>query len=340
MAKVRLTFVYIRHHKNYSMRKYLLLLLAFIAFGTVQAQDSEGENLDTLELTEELAAFFRETDSINKTFTFQKGKIELGGGLATLNVPKGFKYLDSEQSYRLLVDIWGNPPSVGTTMGIVMAEDANVMDMDGVVYTISYEEIGYVEDDDAEDIDYDDLLADLKEETREASKERDAQGYGTMELIGWASKPFYDKKKNILHWAKEMNFDQSDVNTLNYDIRILGRKGVLVITALSDMEQLAKVKKQIPAVLNMTTFNPGSSYADFDENVDEVAAWSLGGLVAGKVLAKVGFFALILKFWKIIGIAIIGGFAAIRKFVTGKKVVKKEEVELPKTDDQTESLNP
>ena len=49
-----------------------------------------------------------------------------------------------------------------------------------------------------------------------------------------------------------------------------------------------------------------------------MAAWTIGGLVAGKVLAKAGFFALILKFIKPI---LVGGaalFAVIRKFITGK----------------------
>jgi uncharacterized membrane-anchored protein len=42
-------------------------------------------------------------------------------------------------------------------------------------------------------------------------------------------------------------------------------------------------------------------------------------LVAGKVLAKVGFFALILKFWKIIlvGLGTVG--IAVRKFFLRKK---------------------
>lgn len=306
-----------------------------MTLGALTMGQAQNEEIDTEEQEQEMADYMVEMDSINKSFTFKKGKIDLANGLATLNVPKGFKYLDSEQSYRLLVDVWGNPPSAGTTLGIVMAENSNVMDIDGVVYTISYEEIGYVEDDDAEDIDYDDLLADLKEETVEESKIRDAQGYGTIALLGWASKPYYDSKKNILHWAKELNFNDSEDNTLNYDIRVLGRKGVLVITALSDMDQLAKVKKEIPAVLNMTSFNSGKKYEDFDSNVDEVAAWSLGGLVAGKVLAKVGFFALIVKFWKIIALAVVGGFAAFKKFVLGRKSGK--EVVYTKKEDETPS---
>jgi uncharacterized membrane-anchored protein len=40
--------------------------------------------------------------------------------------------------------------------------------------------------------------------------------------------------------------------------------------------------------------------------VDEVAAWTVGGLVAGKVMAKAGFFVVLLKFWKVIALAVAG----------------------------------
>ncbi|MEI9946724.1 MAG: DUF2167 domain-containing protein [Chitinophagaceae bacterium] len=54
-------------------------------------------------------------------------------------------------------------------------------------------------------------------------------------------------------------------------------------------------------------FTDGNRYADFNDNTDKVAAYTVGGLVAGKILLKIGFFA---KFWKLILLAIagIGGF--------------------------------
>jgi uncharacterized membrane-anchored protein len=67
------------------------------------------------------------------------------------------------------------------------------------------------------------------------------------------------------------------------------------------------------------SFKDGHRYADYDSNVDEVAAWTVGGLVAGKVLAKAGFFAVILKFWKIIAFAIIGAGSALWRFFSRKK---------------------
>jgi uncharacterized membrane-anchored protein len=50
-----------------------------------------------------------------------------------------------------------------------------------------------------------------------------------------------------------------------------------------------------------------------------VAAWTVGGLVAGKVLAKVGFFAGLLKFWKVIAIGLAAAGTAIWRFFNRNK---------------------
>jgi uncharacterized membrane-anchored protein len=140
-----------------------------------------------------------------------------------------------------------------------------------------------------------------------------------MDLIGWASTPYYDSDKKILHWAKEFKVEDEEINTLNYNVRILGRKGVLVLNAIAGMPQLAEVKKNINPITESIVFESGSKYSDFNPDVDDVAAWTIGGLVAGKVLAKVGFFAVIAKFGKVIILGLIAAGGAAFKFFTGRK---------------------
>jgi uncharacterized membrane-anchored protein len=94
---------------------------------------------------------------------------------------------------------------------------------------------------------------------------------------------------------------------------------VLSLNAVASMSMLPVVVKNIDKVLNMAEFTAGNAYADFDSKTDNIAAITIGGLVAGKILAKVGFFALIVKFWKILMLAIVGAFAGIKRFFTGKK---------------------
>ena len=165
----------------------------------------------------------------------------------------------------------------------------------------------------------------MQGEGAKANEERRKMGIAAMDLVGWASRPFYDKERKLLHWAKEYQVENEAENTLNYDIRILGRKGVLTIQAISGMGDYGQVKNSIDPILSMVSFNKGHQYADFDSNTDEVAAWTIGGLVAGKVLAKVGFFALALKYIKFILLGLVAAGGAIWRFIRGRR---KEEEEL------------
>jgi uncharacterized membrane-anchored protein len=251
-------------------------------------------------------------DSIEQTFTYERGSITLKNGIGTITVPKGFKYLNAEQAERVLVDLWGNPKTENITLGLLLPENQGVLSQKGYVFNIQYDEIGYVEDKDADDIDYDELLTQIKEDTKEENIERKKEGYEPITIVGWASTPFYDKEKKILHWAKEIKFGSEAQNTLNYNIRILGRKGVLVLNAIAGTSELPLVQKDINKVIDIVSFNKGYTYAEFDSSIDNVAAWTIGGLVAGKVLTKVGFFAILAKFGKIIVITLIGLFGAFK----------------------------
>ena len=188
---------------------------------------------------------------------------------------------------------------------------------------IGYEEDGYVSDEDADSIDYGELLAGMQVNTRESNAARIDAGYEEIELIGWAAPPRYDKAANKLYWAKELRFGDIPINTLNYNVRILGRKGVLVLNMVATMPQLDEIETAIPSVLAMTNFNPGYRYSDFDPSVDKVAAYGIAALIAGKMASKVGLFAklgvLLLalkKFWIFIVIA-IGAFV-VRVIRRGK----------------------
>jgi uncharacterized membrane-anchored protein len=248
-------------------------------------------------------------DSIERSMQYEKGTVTLADGMATLNIPEGFKFLNAKQAEYVITELWGNPKSDNITMGMILPQEAGVMSADAWTFNIQYDAIGYVDDSDAADINYDDLLKQLQEEEVEENKQREQNGYSAIHTVGWASPPYYDADKKVLHWAKELQFGAPQTgtpNTLNYNVRILGRKGVLVLNAIATVDKLEEVKKAIPSVLNMVAFEQGHRYSDFNPDVDEVAAWTIGGLVAGKVLAKAGFFAVLAKFWKVIAIALAG----------------------------------
>ena len=275
-------------------------------------------------------------DSIENSFNYEYGTIYLDNGVGKLNIPKGFKYLSPEQAERVLVDLWGNPKSDNLTLGLILPEKTGVMTTDSYVFNIQYDEIGYVKDDDADDINYDDLLTQMKEESVEENKLRIKEGYEKVTIIGWAANPYYDKNRKILYWAREIKFGEDEVNTLNYNIRILGRKGVFVLNAIATTKELPLVQSDISKVLDIFQFNDGYKYEEFDSSVDEVAAWTIGGLVAGKVLAKAGLFAVLAKFGKFIFFAILGLFGTFRKKIFN--LFKKKNGDEPKEMDGVEDL--
>ena len=260
-------------------------------------------------------------DEIENSFNYQKGIIEFKSCYVKLTVPDGFRYLDSIQSKFVLSDLWGNPAD-SSVLGLLVPENKKILDPECWVFVLLYENIGYVKDDDASDINYDELMNQIQKDVQESNIERKKLGYESVEILGWASVPFYDKDKKVLHWAKAIKFGSDSVNTLNYDLRILGKNGVFVLNAVALTKQIDEIKPNIDKVLASVEFEQGSTYFNFNPDVDKVATWTIGGLIAGKVLAKVGLFAIIAKFAKIIIVGIIAAGAAIWRFLTGKK--KKE----------------
>lgn len=256
-------------------------------------------------------------DSLESTFHYQEGDITFDNHVGTLKVPPGFRYLDAEQTRFVIHDLWGNPGGDGT-MGMIVPADIPITSAESWAFIITYDEMGFVKDDDAGDIDYDDMMTDMQSETEAENKEREDAGYEPISIIGWASKPYYDKDKKVLHWAKELTFGDSEVHTLNYNVRVLGRKGVLVLNAVASMDALPTVQKNIDPVLGSFQYAEGYQYGDFNPELDKVAAWTVGGLVAGKVLAKAGILALLLKNIKLIGLAIVGIFTAAVKWFRRK----------------------
>ena len=255
-------------------------------------------------------------DSLNRALHYQQGHVVLPGGISALEVPNGFRYLDSAQSRTVLTRYWHNPN--GASLGMLFPATLSPLDENAWAYVIEYDPSGHVKDDDADDIKYDDLLQEMRDDLVDANKARTAAGYEPVALVGWASAPYYDKATHTLHWAKTLKFGNSPDNTLNYNVRVLGRKGVLILNAVGSAQQLGDIKASIPGLLSAVSFAKGQQYTDFNSGLDEVAAYGIGGLIAGKVLAKIGLFAVMLKFWKLGLLALSGVWAAVKRYFTGK----------------------
>ncbi|MFT3979018.1 MAG: DUF2167 domain-containing protein [Ferruginibacter sp.] len=274
---------------------------------------------DSLNLSKEELKFI---DSVESAMKWQTGTVMVGNNTVKLTIPQGFKFLDAEQSKYLLHDIWGNPPQEGV-WGMIFPEDGGPWAQNSYTFVLTFEETGFIKDKDADDINYGDMLKDMQSSEKEVNAERQKQGYEAIHILRWAQSPYYDKNRKVLHWAKEIQFGNEPEHTLNYDVRVLGRKGVLSLNAISSIKNLDMVKANINKVLAIPEFTEGNRYSDFNSSTDKVAEYGLGALVAGGVLAKTGVLATIGKFfiaaWKFIVFGVVALIAGIKKFFTKKK---------------------
>lgn len=235
---------------------------------------------------------------------------------ASLEVPDGFVFLDLDQSKKLLVDYWNNPESrMSNVLGTLIPKVSKAFYQISVAYVISYDNCGYIKDDDANSIDYDELLKQMQEECKEENDSLPKEQ--RMWLTGWAVSPQYISSSHTLIWAKSFSSEAGPV--INYDMRVLGKDGLISVNAVISNTDIEEVKELQDLIVNSIQYNNGFKYSDFDETRDRVSDWTIGGLIAGGVLAKTGFFAKIgvflLKMWKIVVIGIIGIGAAIKKML-------------------------
>ena len=254
---------------------------------------------------------------------WQVGEVSLGDGIARLNVTPEWRFLGPDDAQRLLVDVWGNPPPENPPLGMLFEAGRTLVGPESWGVVISFSAEGHVSDDDAGQVDYAALLRDLQATTREGNAKRTQAGYPTIELIGWAAQPYYDRATHKLHWARELRFGDEAEHTLNYDVRVLGRRGVLVMKAVAPMANLEAVQARMKDALALVEFSPGHRYEEFDSSVDRVAVYGIGGLVAGGLLAKAGVFKLLLAALlaakKLVVVGVLGAAGAVGRLWRGRR---------------------
>lgn len=245
---------------------------------------------------------------------FSTGDIVLPNKVATLHLGEKYHYLAPEETNQLL-QLWGNPPDE-QTQGAILPADVNPFGEGGWAVFLTYTDDGHIDDSDANEIDYDDLLKDMKEGVEDSNDARKQAGYPEMHLLNWAEPPRYDAAGKKLYWAKEISSAGGEMHSLNYDVRVLGREGVLSMEAVAPMDLLSQVRTEMRPLLEVAEFNEGYRYAEFNAKTDRMAEYGLGALIAGGVAAKLGLFgklfALLIAFKKIIivGLIAVGGYVA------------------------------
>ncbi len=245
---------------------------------------------------------------------YLSGTVTIGANLASIDLPQDYKFLAAKDARFVVEKLWGNPPDESVLGLVVPPHQEDNFDW---AIVVSYEESGYIKDDDAKTNDYTKILTDMQSQTREANPQRKKAGYPGVDLLGWAESPKYDGTTHKIYWAKRLQFEGSKVVTLNYDIRVLGRKGVLVLSAIASDSQLTEVAENSKAVLAKTSFTSGNRYEDFSASSgDKVAEYGIAGLITGAVLLKTGLLKLLIKPLIIGGLLVAG---VVKSFLGRRK---------------------
>ncbi|WP_126973463.1 DUF2167 domain-containing protein [Gynurincola endophyticus] len=232
-----------------------------------------------------------------------------------INVPKGFKLLDRESANYVSEEIFQNQPDKDL-LGLLLKMDEE----ENIIYSvyISENKEGYIEDKDASKIDKNEILKEQQKSEKEFYKQNPDIPV-KLYFTGWGMDPEYDQPNHTLHFAKVFREGSSDESVLNYQLYKLNKYGYVNITVAADTALLGMIREDIPVLYDMVAYENQSGYGDFDPSTGSYAQWTVGGLVAGKILAKTGILALILKNIKLVLIGIGAAFYAIVRFFKRKK---------------------
>jgi uncharacterized membrane-anchored protein len=230
----------------------------------------------------------------------------IGSNLAEIDLPEGYGFLGRDGTVELL-RLNGNITG-DSELGAIASGNADWF------LIFEWDESGWVDDSDREDLDADALLESLQEGNQAAAEERKRLGLPQLDLIGWHEPPHYDAKTNNLTWATRLRSEDGEV--VNRLVKLLGRRGVMSATLVASPAELAAAQVEVDQLLAGYRFRAGSSYAEYLPGTDTAAGYGLGALVVGGVLAKSGVLA---KFWKLIVGGAVVAFGGLKSLFSRKK---------------------
>jgi len=230
------------------------------------------------------------------------------GSRSKIDIPEGTRLLPEANGSRFL-ELTGNLPEQGDT----------VLVRKGWWATLSFEESGYVKDD--EKLDPDALLASLSKNEESANDERRKRGMPTLTNEGWIVPPHYDPATKYLEYGLRLRSSDSPQPIVNYTMRLLSRHGYETVILVTRPETLSQDVQDLHQVLGGFKFNAGETYGEFRPG-DHVAEFGLGALVLGGAAAaavKAGWFKGLLVAlaagWKLGAAAVVAGVAGLKRLL-------------------------
>jgi uncharacterized membrane-anchored protein len=260
--------------------------------------------------------------------TIGPAKVKLAGNLGTLDLPKGYEFWDQAKAREIMSKGGGNSDDVIGLLGPT--------DSDKFHIALEYEASGYVEDKDADKIDAKAILESYQEHTEENNEYRKEHNIPALHVTGWEQEPRYDSKHHVVTWSLQ-GTEEGVGPLVNYNTRVLTRKGVLSANLMCGNEDLPAARPKAQDLVTKISFNQGERYEDYQAGTDKISSGGLVALIAGGALLakKTGVIAFLyvmfkpmLLFIKALGAKavalVVAAFAGLKNVLTGKRNSTKE----------------
>jgi uncharacterized membrane-anchored protein len=204
--------------------------------------------------------------------------VDLGADIE-IELPAGMILLEHDEAKKLI------EKGGGTGEGVVALVLPMFLPDQTWEMRIDYNDVGYVKDTDADQLDPNELFNQYKQGTEEDNARRRSQGLSELFLDGWSEMPKYDKPTHRLVWG----FNAHSVNgpNVNFFTRILGRNGFLSVDLIDDPDKIETAKGQAGIVVAGIRYKTGATYEDHESN-DKDSGMGLKALVLGG--AAIGVF--------------------------------------------------
>ncbi len=287
-----------------------LLLACLAAFSPIQAQQPAGTQAEPT--PEQQAAELKKLNEMVESFGWtRQGKGNIGG-MAEIAIPQGYRFTDGKGASKML-EFYGNPPS-NSYLGMLATEN---FQEHSIIF--EFDDIGYVKDDEKNDLDADELLSTMKEGQEAANEQRKKMGLDELEIMGWAVPPRFNDQTKNLEWAIILKSKSDGGTNINHNTRLLGRKGVMEVTLMCSPEELQGLLPGYQKILEGFSYTQGETYAEYKSG-DKIAEYGLTALVAGGgayALAKSGLLGklglIFAKMGKAAILVVVGVAVAIKK---------------------------
>lgn len=231
------------------------------------------------------------------------------GDVAEISIPHEFRFSGRDGTQKLM-QLFGNRLS---------QKELGILAPEGLEWFVVFEfdEIGYVKDDEKDEIDAGELLKSFKAGQEADNERRRAAGMEELSVVGWAKEPFYNEQTNNLEWALEVRDSTGNIS-VNYKTKLLGRSGVMESILVCDGDALDEILPIYQGIIGDFEFSAGNTYAEYREG-DKLSSLGLKALMVGGgafAAAKLGLFGVVFKFLGKIWIVLVAGAVLLKSYIS------------------------